>query len=205
MTRRLLPFVACVVALGLAACAYVVLSTPAPLCFVEGHREYNFGGAIQLHVWNLKVARLKELKARLLVITGGKLQTAHEVEYQWTGRESHPPASGQMMLLIKEDPPRGAGKRFPYLVLDLQGLPSYTRSEKQFGVVMDGDFQSVTSTSTSGNSAGRAVVVYCQVFKPKADVGPSSSFGDTLDSLLAASKEGSGRTILAVVLESKPQ
>jgi hypothetical protein len=205
MTRRLLSFV-CVVALGLAAGAYVVLSTPAPLCLVDGPRTYNFGEAVQLQVWNLKVARLKELKARLLVITNGKLQTAHEVDYEWTDQQSHPPASGQMMLLIKEDPPYGAGKRFPYLVLDLQGLPSYRRSEKQLGVVLDGDLQSSMSTSSSGNSVGPSVVVYSHVFRPKADVGPSFSSGvDTVDSLLAASKEGSGRTILAIALESKPQ
>jgi hypothetical protein len=94
MTRRLLPFVVCVVALGLGAGAYVLLSTPAPLCLVDGPRNYNFGEAVQLHVWDIKVARLKELKARLLVITNGKVQTAHQVEYEWTDQQSHPPASG---------------------------------------------------------------------------------------------------------------
>ncbi|HET6325638.1 MAG TPA: hypothetical protein VFG04_13245 [Planctomycetaceae bacterium] len=198
----------CAVALGICGCNS--LSTPAPAsppsvasCHVEQDREYKFGERTQLHIWNLKVANLKELKAQLLVISAGKVQVVDKVECQWSGwDEAHPSADGQLILLV-EGPQTGPAQRVPHLGLDFKGLSPHTKSETHTGLTIDGSLRTQMHTTSSGDLANHLLILSAELFVPATEPAHSFSLGPTVESLVEASKAGRGRVVLAVTLEPK--
>jgi len=198
----------CAVALNI--CGYNPLSTPAPassssaaLCHVEQDHEYKFGDRIQLHTWNLKISRLKELKAQLLVITEGKVQVAGKIECQWSGwDEAHPTSDGQLILLV-DGPQTGPAQRVPHLAMDFKGLPPHTKSEVHTRVAIDGSLRSQMHTTSSGDLTTGALILSAELFVPTNETRRSYSLGSTIDSLVEGSKAARGLTVLAVALESK--
>ncbi len=196
----------CAVALGISGCN--PLDTPAPasppsaaLCHVGQDHEYKFGERTQLHIWDLKISRLKELKAQLLVITDGKVQVASKIEYHLVGwNETHPTADGQLILLI-DGPQSGPVQRVPHLALDFKDLPSHSKSESHTRVTIDGSLRSQMRTTSGGDVTTSALVLSAELFVPENENG-SFSLGSTLDALVKESKAKRGHTVLVVVLES---
>ena len=218
MTTRTLPILACLAVVPLAACnkpgvppagmaATVVVpaGSPAPGCTIVAKRDVKLGDGTELRVWDLQAAGLKQLTARLLIATDGKVEPANEVEYKWSawGPDAKP-ATGQLVLLIQDGKPFGVkGKRLPLLGLDLDGSPSYARTGVQRDIKLEGDLKSRTTSSSYTSPLGRRTVLYSQLFVKPDDPGNTFSLGSDPDTVAASSK--GGRTVVAVTLEWAPQ
>ncbi len=220
MAMRIFPLLACLAVLLLISCnrpaappapsAAAPLAGPEPKaappsCGVESPRAVKLDDGTELLVWNLKANGLKQLTARLLVATDGKVQTANEVEYKWDKWEpTAPEASGQLVLLLQDGRAFGVkGKRLPLLALDLQGSPSHAKTDTKMGLLLEGELHLRLTGNTPGNSLAKRSIIYAQLFSPKDDVLGRFSLGSDLESVAASSKDG--RTVIAVALESSPQ
>src|SRR5688572_18410417 len=95
MTNRVLPLLACLAVVPLAACnkpgmppvavpATVAPAAEQPGCSVVAKRDMKLADGTELRVWDLNAAGLKHLTARLLIATDGKVEPANEVEYKWS-------------------------------------------------------------------------------------------------------------------------
>ena len=178
---------------------------------VDSYRKLDLQPGIQLHVWNIRANRLKELTASLLVIRDGKPQTASKIEYKWEKWDnSQPPATGQIMLLMQDGQLFGVkDKRWPLLTVDFPKQQDGISARTTSNIAIEGDLNPSMATSTnSGNLLSfppgqtHKAILYGEVFVPANFVG-SLSFGPTIESLVEAASEG--RTVVAISLEWVPQ
>lgn len=203
----------CLIALSAASCnrqpsqPTVVAVTPrmpaepsvTPSCEVESSRTVKLDDGTELRIWDLKMAGLKQLTAKLLIATDGKVQTANEIEYKWETWEASVVATGQLVLLVQDGKAFGVkDKQLPLLGLDLKGEPPRFMTGKKSNLLLNGELQSRMSTAMQKQSLGKRNLIYAHLFTPKDN--PASGFSITSDpeQLAAASKDG--RTVLAVEL-----
>ncbi len=171
-------------------------ATPAP-CVVESAREIKAGDRTELLIWNLRTFGLKQLTARLLVFTDGKVQTATEVKYQWESREGS--AAGELVLLIQDGKGFGAKGRMPLLALNLQGSPPPSKTESTAPLLVNGELHPLmTVANTDALRLTERSILYAQLFVPHGSVGTLSLVGG--ETALAESSKA-GRTVVAVALE----
>lgn len=171
-----------------------------PSCEIESTRIVKLEDGTELRVWNLKMSRLKQLTAKLLIATDGKVQTANEIDYKWEawGADAAE-ATGQLVLLVQDGKAFGAkDKKLPLMGLEIQGAPSQSMTGKRSSLFLTGELQSRISTAMQKESLGKRVLVYAHLFTPKDDATGSFSLGSNPDELADASKKG--RTVLAVEL-----
>ncbi len=83
--------------------AQIETSIEVPTCSIESKREINVGEGTELWVWNLKLAGLKQLTARILIATDGKVVPGSVLTYRWEGwKPEQPAATGELVLIIQD-------------------------------------------------------------------------------------------------------
>lgn len=151
-----------------------------------------------MRIWDLKLSRLKQLTAKLLIATDGKIQTANELDYKWEAWEADAPAAtGQLVLLVQDGKAFGVkGKRIPQMGLEIQGAPSQSMTGKKSNLFLNGELLPRFSTATQKQSLGKRNLVYAQLFTLKDNLASGFSLTSDPEQLADASKDG--RTVLAV-------
>lgn len=97
-----------------------------PFLKIQRTLELPFDGATKVKIWNLRGQKVKELTARLLICTDGKVDKHSEIICRW--KDTSKPIDGQLVLLVQDGQPFGVdGMRIPSLSLSFQSGGRTTR------------------------------------------------------------------------------
>ena len=167
-------------------------------CSFEAARTVKLDDGTELRIWDMKLSGLKQLTAKLLIATDGKIQTANEIDYKWeTWAADATAATGQLVLLVQDGKAFGTkDKKLPLMGLDIQGAPSQSMTGKKSSLFLTGELQSRSSHTSQKGSLGKRNLVYAHLFVPKDNDMGNFSFGSNPDELAESSKNG--RTVLAI-------
>lgn len=177
----------------------------SPRCQVVSNDKVGFGPNANVTAWNLEIAHVQELTARLALLADGQSKTLTEITVKWDKWPADAkPAKGRLVYLVQDGAAFGAkDKRLASLSLSIPDGPSSSRTERRSSDLLEGDWASFGGTqTTSGDvSAGTPHVLSVELFRPATSIPDVTSWSSTLDSLLEASKKGV--RILVVVVEVK--
>jgi hypothetical protein len=177
---------------------------PPPSLHVQGEERSDFRAGADTRVFNLRGDKVRQLTARLLVYTDGKVRLKSEIVCRWDDLSK--PMTGRLAFLAESRDSMGAKfKYLPSLNLSFQsgGPQSQVAAveSESIDIVLHSTCE-VMNASIPPWDPGASHVMYSKVFaaptKGSRDCGTIRSEED-----LAAESKG-GSTALAVFLNWKP-
>jgi hypothetical protein len=166
--------------------------------------EVDFGAGAKAMIWDLRGEKVRDLNARLLVYSDGKVTLRSEIDCNWDDLSK--PLAAQLVFLSQNGDLFGAkGKYLPSLSLSFQSGGPQRRSESLSASAIDVASRSMATllsdppTPTHGIWTKR--VMCTRIFSAPNEGSWSSGGGPDEEFLVAESKKG--RIALAVFLDWK--
>jgi hypothetical protein len=175
-----------------------------PICSIVAHQKHDLASGTKLHLWHMWAHGLRELRAQLLIISEGKVETIGDTHYKWDRWDSHQPtATGQIILLVQDGQAFGVkGKRRPQLVLEMQDSPGHAKQGTRVDFSLEGDLRQRATNSNFSTPLANRAILFSALYAPAQDMQRATLSSD-LDALIEVSKKG--RTVMAVSVEWQPQ